>query len=379
MTRDVFESLGTRPVLNACGIYTDLGGSRLSDAVWAAMTEANREFVKMVPLLEGSGRVIAEHLGTEAALVTPGAAASIALMTAAALAGTDGAAGQRLPSTEGLKSRIILQHNHGYKYDRQIRLAGAELVLAGSAAGTSLAELEACLDRRTAALFVPAHLDGHGSTVPLDEVVRLGRRAGIPVLVDAAYLCWPLELMTRSARSGADLICFSAKYFGGPNAGGFVCGTRAMVRAVAANDFTGYESGAYRTFGRPLKMDRQTIVGVVAALKEWLALDHAARWVRYGAMVHALAHGLAEVDGLELIPRGFTMDERLVAAPVNALVARLGPNAPVSADALAARLEAGSPSVVCVVQGDRLIFCVEVLAEEEIPVLAQCIRRALAA
>jgi len=48
--------LGVKPVINACGIYTDLGGSRLSPGVWAAMEEANRNFVRLTDLLDFSGR-----------------------------------------------------------------------------------------------------------------------------------------------------------------------------------------------------------------------------------------------------------------------------------------------------------------------------------
>ena len=52
----VYHDLGTRPVINACGVYTDLGGTVLSSGVWAAMTRANATSVDMVELLEASGR-----------------------------------------------------------------------------------------------------------------------------------------------------------------------------------------------------------------------------------------------------------------------------------------------------------------------------------
>ena len=117
---DIFFRLGTRPIINACGIYTDLGGSRLSPTVWAAMAESNLRFVRMVDLLETSGRILARHLGAEAGLVTPGAAASIVLMVAAAMTGADGAASERLPDPAGLRNEVVLQRNQRYKYDRQI-------------------------------------------------------------------------------------------------------------------------------------------------------------------------------------------------------------------------------------------------------------------
>jgi L-seryl-tRNA(Ser) seleniumtransferase len=372
----VFERLGTRPVINACGIYTDLGGARLSPGVIAAMVESNRSFVRMPELLESSGQIIAERLGAEAARVTPGAAASIALMVAAAMVGLDGAAGERLPDTEGVANEILLQRNHRYKYDRQIRLTGAKIVAVGSERGTSPAELEAAITARSAAIFVPAHLDGQGGTSRLDAVVAIARRANLPVLVDAAYLCWPLETMAALVGSGADLVCFSAKYFGGPNAGGFIAGSRRMIDAVTANNFIRYESGPYRTFGRPFKLDRQTIAAVVTALLEWLDQDHAARWSRYATWADRLRAKLAGIPGLRATPMGFTMDEQLVSSPVNALVVDWGLPEPSAAD-VAARLLAADPSIACVAEPNRLVFCFDVMAEAEVDLVGDGLRAAL--
>jgi L-seryl-tRNA(Ser) seleniumtransferase len=372
----IFERLGTRPVINACGIYTDLGGSRLSPLVLTAMVESNRHFVPMADLLESSGRVIADRLGAEAARVTPGAAASIALMTAAAIAGTDGSAGERLPDTGGVKHEILLQRNHRYKYDRQIRLTGAEIVPVGSEQGTTPAELEGAIGPKTAAIFFPAHLDGQGETVRLESVIAIGRRANVPVLVDAAYLSWPVETMAALIGSGADAVCFSAKYFGGPNAGGFIAGRRRMIDAVSANNFIRYESGRYRTFGRPFKLDRQTVAAVVTALLEWLELDHEARWRRYASWAERLRAPLDGMPGVRTAPMCFTMDERLVPSPVNSLVVDLGPDRPSATD-VAARLLAGEPSVACVAETGRLVFCFDVMTEEEVDFVADALRAAL--
>jgi L-seryl-tRNA(Ser) seleniumtransferase len=96
-------------VINAKGIYTDLGGAIVSAAVWAAMGEANAHAVEMRPLLESAGRRIAELVGVEAAWVTPGASAAIALGTAACMCGLDTAAMERLPDTSGLRDRVVVQ------------------------------------------------------------------------------------------------------------------------------------------------------------------------------------------------------------------------------------------------------------------------------
>src|SRR5690349_4225639 len=69
----VFEKLAVKPVINCCGIYTDLGGSVLSGPIWAAATELNQWFVRMTDLLDSTGEIIAKIAGAEAARVTPGA------------------------------------------------------------------------------------------------------------------------------------------------------------------------------------------------------------------------------------------------------------------------------------------------------------------
>ena len=371
------SALGVRPIINAAGIYTDLGGSRLSPAVWAAMTESNRHFVRMDELLESSGRVLAERLGAEAGQVTPGAAASITLMVAAAMTGTDGAASERLPQVTGLHHEILLQHNHRYQYARQIPLTGARVMYAGTDAGTTIAELVAAITPRLAAVLVPAHLDGHAGTVPLARVVELAHRVGVPVIVDAAYLCWPLDALAGCVATGADLVCASAKYFGGPNAGGFIVGTRAMIDAVTINNFTRYESGAHRTFGRPLKLDRQTIVGVVAAFEEWHAMDHDARWARYARQVDALGEAIAGTPGIRISRGGFTMAEQIVAGPVNALVIEFDPAGPLMPAAAGAALAAGEPAVAAIVTATGLVLCMDVMADAEIVPLAGRLRTVL--
>src|SRR5229473_548570 len=200
MTFPVFDKFRVRPVINACGIYTDLGGSVLSPRVWQAMYEVNHSFVRMVALLDRAGEMLASMLRAEAACVVPGASAAITLSTAACIAERDGNAWEQLPDTSGLKNEVIIQKAHRYKYDR---MAG---------------------------------------TPSLEEVSRIARNHGVPVLVDAAYMNDPPSLMKSFLPRGADLVCFSAKYFWGPNSSGFVCGRRDLIEAVAGIDFTRYES-----------------------------------------------------------------------------------------------------------------------------------------
>jgi D-glucosaminate-6-phosphate ammonia-lyase len=373
-TTSVFEKFGVRPVINACGIYTDLGGSVFSPRVWQAMQEINHSFVRMVDLLDRSGEMLASLLGAEGARVVPGASAAITLGTAACIAGRDGRAWEQLPDTSGLKNEVIIQKAHRYKYDRMVRIAGGRLVEVGSEDGTTLPELKQAFGSGTAMVLFPAHLERKPGTISLEEVISAARSQGVPVFVDAAYMNDPPSLMSSFLPRGADLVCFSAKYFWGPNSSGFVCGRRDLIEAVAGIDFTRYESGKYLTFGRPWKMDRHNIVATVVALEEWLAMDHEARWASYREKLAAMHSLLADIPWIRTELKYFTMDERLLDDPVNCMTVAC-PGGAAQIEQISADLLAGDPSIATVVLEDKLVVAVDtVLADQHLAIAERLLK-----
>jgi D-glucosaminate-6-phosphate ammonia-lyase len=352
-TPTAYELLGVRRVVNAAGIYTDLGGSVLPPAVRDAVHEANGSFAAMTELLERAGERIARLLGVEAARVVPGASAGIALSVGACMTRADGPKMEQLPDTRGMRGGVYMQRGHHYKYDRCARMTGARIV-----------EGDLSSFDEVACVLHPAHLDGWNGTRPLEEVAEAAHAHGVPVVVDAAYMSYPTELIATYGRRGGDLVCFSAKYFYGPNAGGFVYGTRELIAAVAEIDFTRFESGRHLIFGRAFKLDRGAVVGTVLALEEWLNADHDARWESYRVRGERLAEELGGGTAQ------FTLDERLVPEPPNSLVLDVGERADTFADDLAA----GDPSIVCVPLDGKLVFCLETVDEADEPLLVERIR-----
>ena len=132
-----------------------------------------------------------------------------------------------------------------------------------------------------------------------------------------------------------------------------------LVADVAALDFTGYESGRWRTFGRAFKLDRAAVVATVAALEAWAALDHDARLAGYAALAEKLQTRVLKLPGASAELKQFTLDERLLDGPVNAVVVA-------GAAALEASLAAADPSVRAIVDGDALVFCTDALVASEI-------------
>ncbi len=292
---NVYESLGITPVINARGNNTVLGGSTPSARVRRAMQDVERYYVDMQQLLERSGQVIAGLLNAEAAHVTPGAAAALALGSAACIAGADPDKMARLPDTSGMANKILIQAGHRYHYERAATVPGGRLVEVGEKSGTTADQLRSALGQDVAAVMFPAHLDGKPGTLSLVDVIAIAHERGVPVLVDAAGRVYPLDKFRSYARDGADLVAFGAKYVGALNASGILCGRKDLVDAAVQHSFIGFETTAWeKSIGRPLKLDRQTIVAVVTALQEWLETDHDARLAGYERRLKAMA---AELDG----------------------------------------------------------------------------------
>lgn len=377
--KSIFDQLGVRPVINCCGIYTDLGGSVLAPPLWAAATELNDWYVRMTDLLDATGSLIASLVGAEAARVTPGASSAIALAVAATMTGDVGEYWEQLPSTRGLKSEVLISAAHlgSYKYAVCARMPGAQLITRGPENRYDMNALLAGVGSSTACILVPAHLlDGFSGVEQLAELISGADARGIPVVVDAAYMSYPVELMREYARCGAALTCFSAKYFGGPNTGGFVSGKRTLLRAVEGLDFTRFESGKYRAFGRAFKMSRYDVASTALALRDWIALDHRKRWAGYERKVQVLMKALEGVPGVRAEPRLFTMSEELLESDTVNCVS-LSFSAERSAASVAAALEADSPVIAAIVEPDRLIVAVDVLLDGQEFVVAERLRAAL--
>ena len=91
------------------GTLTAVGGSLMPDDVLDTMREAGKVLCDLEELLRKSGRYVADLLGVDAALITSGAAAGLAVGVAAFMAGTDRAKIQQLPDTTGMKNEIVAQ------------------------------------------------------------------------------------------------------------------------------------------------------------------------------------------------------------------------------------------------------------------------------
>jgi D-glucosaminate-6-phosphate ammonia-lyase len=324
----IYQELGVRTVVNAVGTLTRLGGSRMAPAVLEAMAEASRSYVRIEDLQEAAGRVIGEATGAESGYVTSGAASGLLLGTAACVAGLDLHVMERLPFTPwdqgppGVKNEVVVHRVHRNSYDHAIRTVGVKLIEVGHLGHPSPGpmrpyELETAINERTAMVFWPL-MGGlpEGSFLSLEETARSAHKHGVPVLVDAAAALPPASNLRRFIAEGADLVCYSGgKAIGGPQASGILAGRADLIRSVALQhqDMDVHpETWTWRHLiaegkiagpplqgiGRPCKVGREEIMGLLVALKAYLARDHAADLARWQRLAQHMADGLSGLRGV---------------------------------------------------------------------------------
>ncbi len=388
MTEKIYRDLGVSYVINASGNGTVMGGSRLSPGVLSAMAEANRQYVWMQDLLERAGEVVAGMLGAEAAYVSSGCAAALVLGSAACMAGMDREKTESIPDTGAMKNEVLIQKGARGKYDRCMTISGARLVEVGHGASdgggqtttgsdgaphATAEQIETAINENTAAIHYLASAEGKEGIVPLEQVLSIGHARGVPVILDAASMVYPLEKMLSYPRMGVDLVCYGAKYFGAPHSTGILCGRKDLVEAAAFQGFIGFETSGFRSFGRAMKVDRQEIVGLVTALKEWFAMDHEARLDKAHERVMAMADNLADLRGVTLQP--------VMSGQGKAVGLSLVPEGAITAADLSGKLWEGEPRIRARLKGGAVTFHlagINTLAEGEEDIIVRRVKEIFA-
>ncbi len=266
----VYADLGLRPVLNFQGPVTTIGASKMLPEIQSVMAEAARDFAVLEEVKDAVGARLAKLCGTESALVTSGTCGSISLATYACLTGDDVAKVRRLPDLEGMKSEVIIQKPHRNGYDHAVRSAGVKIVEVDSQESFVNA-----LNARTAMIYYLGGTRGDWAwetPVPLNECVALAKKAGVPVLIDAANLLPSWDNIPRVAATGVDLIAFSGgKHIRGPQSSGVLAGRADLVRAAWLNSNPHSDS-----MGRAMKVNKEEMIGLLVAMERYAKLDFAA-------------------------------------------------------------------------------------------------------
>jgi len=293
---DIFGHLGIPRVVNAATTYTALGGVALPPAVVAAMADASKSCVSMEELHLAAGRRVAALTRNEAGLVTSGCATAIVLGVLAAI--TDGRPERiaKVHHDNTLARNVVMHRAHRIPYDRAIELAGARIVEVGNVLQTFAWELEAAIDDTTAAVFWVAGSHLPQTTLSLEETVAIAHAKGVPVIVDAAAQLPPVSnLWNYTQGCGADVVTFSGgKGLAGPQASGLLLGRADLIEAARLN------AAPFQRLARPMKVGKEEICGLVAALELYLARDHDADARNWRRTVDQWMNDFGDLEGISL-------------------------------------------------------------------------------
>lgn len=331
---DIRHQFGLRPVINVSGTMTALGASIVVPEAVEAIAAILTQFVEIGDLQRRASEVIAELTGAEAGFVTASCSAGISLAVAAAMTGPDLAAIERLPDASGLKNEVVIQSGHMVSYgapvEQAIRLTGAKVVPVGQATHATAYQLAGAITEHTAAaVYVVSHHVVDYAQIPLPLFCEVAHRAGVPVIVDAASEYDLKGFLDRSA----DIVLYSGhKFLGGPTSG-IVAGRKDLVRATYLQN---------RGIGRGMKVGKEGMAGVIAALQAWRERDHDGIRARERAALDCWLEALADRPGVEAAIVPDPTDN-----PLDRLRLAIDPRtANITAWDLADRLAAGEPPVI---------------------------------
>lgn len=256
---DYYEKLGVSKIINAAGTYTYLTASLMPAEVQAAVAFAAKHSVRLRDLQNAAGAYIARRLQCEAALVSCGAASALSLGTAGCMTIGNADGAKDIPARSGtFRNEVLIQRGHRLSHEHALEMCGAKLVEVDT-----LADYENAFTPRTAmAFFFNAAEEGR---LMHEEWVRVAHAHGVPCFIDAAADVPPIANLWNYTKMGFDLVTFSGgKGIRGPQNAGLLLGRKDLIDAAVANN-----NPNDRSLGRGMKVAKEQIVGMVAAL-DWL-------------------------------------------------------------------------------------------------------------
>jgi len=285
---DYYQKLGVTPFINAAGTYTVLSASTMPEEVQAAISLAARQPVNLNELLDASGEYLAKRLRCEAALVTAGAAAALVVGTAACVTRGNDSAILNIPTDmSALKNEVIIQKAHRYGYDHALRNCGIRFVEV-----EPLEQYEQAFNDHT----VMTHFFNAGEgQISREDWVRVAHQHGIPCFNDAAADVPPISNLWNYTQMGFDLVTFSGgKGLRAPQCTGLLLGRKDLIDAAKKNN-----SPNSNTIGRGMKVAKEEIIGLVAAVDWFLSQDDAAMEAEYRKRAERIAGQLKNIPTVQ--------------------------------------------------------------------------------
>jgi L-seryl-tRNA(Ser) seleniumtransferase len=328
-----------------------------------AINYASKHFVMLDELHDKVGERIAALIRAEGAMVTSGAASALTLGTAAVLTGTDRQKIGDLPNLAGMKSEVIVQKAHRFGYEHAVRNCGVKLVEVETPE-----DVDRAVNGQTAMMLFYNNNNREGR-IQDEAFVSLAKKHGIPTLNDAAADVPPVENLWKYTKMGFDLVAFSGgKGIRGPQSAGLLVGRKDLIAAARLNAPPNGNS-----IGRGLKVNKEEMLGMLAALQRYVALDHAAELRDFEKRAETIRSSASAVTGVKAEVFVPEVANHVPHVRVSWNAAARG----ITAAEAVKTLRDGEPSIGTRSEGDALVIGVWMMQPGEDKVVARRLREVL--
>lgn len=384
-----------RRVINATGvvIHTNLGRAPLHPSAIEHLIQVSKTYSNLEYDLDRGERgsryahveeILCRLSGAESALVVNNNAGAVLLVLNTL------AEGKEVIVSRG----ELVEIGGAFRIPDVMKRSGALLREVGTTNRTHFTDYQKALGPQTA-LLLKVHTSnfrvmGFTSEVSLQELVQLGRESRLPVVDDLGSGCfidltrYGLEkepTVQEAIKTGADAVTVSGdKLLGGPQAG-IILGKKKTVDLFKINPLT-----------RALRIDKLTLAALESTLLLYVDEKRAVEEIPTLRML-TLDMRKLKTRGKRLLKRlsgankktVFTLKEDVSQVGGGALPLQDLPTVVVavksheiSVNSLEAKLRKADPPIICRISKDELILDMRTVFDEEIPLLAVGIEKALA-
>ncbi len=340
--RDLIKELGLRTFINAAGTYTTMTASLMHDEVIEAIKSSSQEFVMYDDVQDRVGERIAEICHSEAAMVTAGCWSALVLGTAGVLTGMDRKKVAQLPRVEDFdKNEVIVQKGHNHGYIHALTNTGIKPVEI-----ERRADLENAINSKTALMYFLNESAPHG-VILHEEWLSVAKKHNIPTIIDIAADIPPVENLWKYNDMGFDLVCISGgKALRGPQSAGLLLGKKELIAAARLS-----APPAGGNIGRGMKVNKEEILGMYAALDKYVRQDHDKEWKMWEDRVAVIENAAKKVDGVTTAVTVPPIANHTPSLSISWDIGRVN----ISRQELQERLRMGTPSIEVMGDGDHTI------------------------
>jgi uncharacterized pyridoxal phosphate-dependent enzyme len=380
----IHERYGLKPVINATCHWTTFGGTVMWPEVSVAMAEASVACVDMRSLQDEASRRISARTNGEASLVVSGCAAALMVGAAAIMTGHDHRRMASLPHTAAIEGSFKFPNGfvtrrfgrvadiHGeyeaWGYAHAVRGAGGVFQEVGDADHLTREDFEAGFDNHTAGVYWVS--DGLDRGMSLEEAIKVAHAHGVPVLVDASNTLPPASNFHHFIDLGADLVAFSGgKGLRGPQGSGILTGRRDLIEAARL------QSSPVHGIGRPLKVSKEEVFGLLTAIDVWASRDHDSD---LQAALERTSAAVAGINGISGLRAELKFPDH-IGRPYPTAFVHIDDKTGVHAKALQESLLSGTPSVAIMGHTDPKVVRIDVrvLSDEDAALVVSAVGHAM--